>query len=155
MKKDSNLFYFSNYNKDHPLCDSINKNVIAKFKNECPQEAITEFTGLKSKMYSIQTETKTKKTVKGVKKSVINQEITHEDYQKTILNNTSMRHSRRAIRSQLHNIYYYELSKRSLSCFDDKRWIYEDGIYSWAYSHCQIAKNIKFGQQETIIIRKL
>lgn len=90
MKKDSNLFYFSNYNKDHPLCDSINKNVIAKFKNECPQEAITEFTGLKSKMYSIQTETKTKKTVKGVKKSVINLDH-YKDCRSTLFDKTSMR----------------------------------------------------------------
>ena len=27
----------------------------------------------------------------------------------------------------------YELNKVSLSCFDDKRYIYEDGITSYAY----------------------
>ena len=109
MKKD--LSYFSNYNKDHPFYDSINKKVIGKFKNEFSQEAITEFAGLKSKMHSIQTETETesKKTAKGVKKLLIKLEITHEDYRSTSFDKTSMKHNMRAIRSQLHNIYSYEL----------------------------------------------
>ena len=46
MKNDSHLFDFPNYNKDHPLYDQTNKNVVGKFKNECPNEAITEFVGL-------------------------------------------------------------------------------------------------------------
>lgn len=59
------------------------------FKNECTKDGITELVGLRSKMHSIQTETETKNTDKGVKKSVINQEITHKDYHNTLFNKTS------------------------------------------------------------------
>lgn len=31
----------------------------------------------------------------------------------------------------------------SLSCFDDKRFILDDGIHSYAYDHCQIKKLTK------------
>ena len=31
----------------------------------------------------------------------------------------------------------------SLSCFDDKRYILDDGIHSYVYGHCQIKKLAK------------
>ena len=37
------------------------------------------------------------------------------------------------IRSKLHRIGTYDVSKISLSCFDDKRYILDDGITSLAY----------------------
>ena len=33
----------------------------------------------------------------------------------------------------------------SLSCFDDKRYILDDGIHSYVYGHCQIKKFTKPG----------
>lgn len=47
MKKDSHLFDFSNYEKDHPLYDPTNKKVIGEFRNECPNDKIVEFVGLR------------------------------------------------------------------------------------------------------------
>ena len=41
----------------------------------------------------------------------------------------------KTIRSQNHQIGSYEINKVSLSCFDDKRYILEDGISSYAYGH--------------------
>ena len=41
--------------------------------SECLNDKIVEFVGLRPKMYSIKTESDSKKTAKGIKKSVINQ----------------------------------------------------------------------------------
>ena len=81
---------------------------------------------------------KNEKTAKGVRKYVIKKNITHENYKDCLLNGKQMLHSMRAIRSNHHQIGSYQLNKISLSCFDDKRYIHEDGIHSYAYGHCQI-----------------
>ena len=43
--------------------------------------------------------------------------------------------------SELHKIRTYEVCKFSLSCFEDKRCILDDGINSLAYFHKDILKN--------------
>ena len=45
------------------------------------------------------------------------------------------------ILSEKHNIGSYLLNKVSLSCFDDKRFILDDGINSLAYGPKNIDKN--------------
>ena len=44
----------------------------------------------------------------------------------------------KTIRSDKHEIGSYNLNKVSLSCFDDKRYILDDGISSLAYGHYRI-----------------
>ena len=39
------------------------------------------------------------------------------------------------IRSKKHKLGTYEIEKISLSCFDDKRYVLDDGIYSLSYFH--------------------
>ena len=41
----------------------------------------------------------------------------------------------RRIRSKNHNLGTYETNKRSLSCFDDKPYILENGINTLAHGH--------------------
>ena len=43
----------------------------------------------------------------------------------------------KTIRSINHEPGSYGLNKASLSCFGDKRYIYEDGVKSCAYGHYQ------------------
>ena len=45
-------FDFSNYPESHMLKNSCNKKVPGKFKDESASKCITEFVGLRSKMYS-------------------------------------------------------------------------------------------------------
>ena len=47
------LFEFSNYSKDSKFFNETNKKVVGKMKDEFGGVIITEFVGLKSKMYSI------------------------------------------------------------------------------------------------------
>ena len=75
------------------------------------------------------------KTAKGIKKNVIKNEIKHENYKDTLFNNKQMHHKMKTIRSQKHQLGSYEINKVSLSCFDDKRYILDNGIESYAYGH--------------------
>ena len=96
---------------------------------------VTEFVGLKSKMYSyVKNEQKGGKTAKGIKKNVIENNIKYEDYKNVVLNNEQLHHKIKTIRSQKHQLGSYEINKVSLSCFDDKRYIHNNGITSYAYA---------------------
>ena len=90
-------------------------------------------------MYSyIKDNDKGGKTAKGIKKNIIKNNITHENYIETLFNNKQIHHKMKTIRRQNHQLGSYEINKVSLSCFDDKRYILEDGINSYAYGHYKI-----------------
>ena len=136
---DKDKFDNSDYPESSPYFDKANKKVIGKFKDEAAGVPICEFVGLRSKMYSyIKDNKKGEKTAKGIKKNVIKKDITHEDYKDTLFNNREMHHKMKTIRSQNHELSSYEINKVSLSCFDDKRYIHEDGKTSFAYGHNNI-----------------
>ena len=136
---DKNKFDNSNYPESSPYFDKTNKKVIGKFKDEAAGVPICEFVGLRSKMYSYMKDNqKGGKTAKGIKKNVIKKNITHANYTETLFNNKQMHHKMKTIRSQNHQLGSYEINKVSLSCFDDKRYILEDGITSYAYGHYNI-----------------
>ena len=138
--KDKALFDNSDYPKSSKFYFDNNKKVIGKFKDEASGDPITEFVGLKSKMYSYKTENRENKTAKGVKKNVIKRELCHSDYRDMLYNCTTMRHKMRTIRSEYHQISSYQINKVSLSPFDDKRYILDDGITSYAYGHHLLKK---------------
>ena len=136
--EDRSLFDNSDYPKSSKFFYEENKKVIGKFKDEAAGKPILEFVGLKSKMYSYKKEPGENKTAKGVKKNVIKKEIVHSDYLNVLLNSEKMHHQMRSIRSELHQISSFHLNKVSLSPFDDKRYIFSDGITSYAYDHKNI-----------------
>ena len=45
------------------------------------------------------------------------------------------------IQAKKHKIGTYEIDKISLSCFDDKRFVLDDGVYTLAYFHKDCNKN--------------
>ena len=115
------------------------KKIIGKFKDKACGIPITEFIGLKSKMYSyVKDNEKGGKIAKGIKKNVIKNNIKHEDYKNTLINNEQMHHKMKTIRSQRHQLGSYEINKVSLSCFDDKHYIHDNGTSSYAYGHYKI-----------------
>ena len=138
--KDKDKFDNSDYPEYSPFFYKENKKVIGKFKDESAGIPITEFVGLRSKMYSyIKDNQKGGKTAKGIKKNVIKNNIIHDDYKETLFNNKQMYHKMKTIRSENHQLGSYELNKVSLSCFDDKRYIHNNGIDSYAYGHNNIS----------------
>ena len=133
---DKDKFDNSDYPENSPYFDKTNKKVIVKFKDEAAGAPIKEFVGLRSKMYSyIREKDKCGKIATGIKKNVIKKEIKHNDYKDVLLNNKQIYHKMKTIRSSDHQIGSYEINKISLSCFDDKRYLHENGIDSYAYGH--------------------
>ena len=137
--KDKDKFDNSDYPEDSKYFYGKNKKVIGKFKDEAAGVPICEFVGLRSKMYSyIKDNQKGGKTAKGIKKNVIKNNITHDNYRDTLLNSEQMYHKMKTIRSENHQLSSYEINKVSLSCFDDKRFLKDDGITSYAYGNHKI-----------------
>ena len=56
----------------------------------------------------------------------------------TLMINEQMHHRMKTIRSQRHQLGSYEINKVSFSCFDDKRYIHDNGTNSYAYGHYKI-----------------
>ena len=73
-----------------------------------------------------------------------------------LLNNKQLHHKVKTIRSQKHQLGSYEINKVSLSCFDDKRYIHDNGITSCAYGHYKIEQindtNLSFYQISVSIL---
>ena len=136
---DKDMFNNSDYPESSSYYCNVNKKIIEKFKGEACGIPITEFIGLKSKMYSyVKDNEKGGRTAKSIKKNVIENNIKHEDYKSTLINKEQMHHKMKTIRSQRHQVGSYEINKVLLSCFDDKYYIHDNGMSSYAYGHYKI-----------------
>ena len=136
---DKKLFDFSDFPTDNKFHNNENKKVIGKMKMEELNKPIAEFVGLRSKMYSVLFDNeKEKKTAKGIKSSVKDNEITHEDYRNVLTEKIQMKINQNTIRSNKHEVHSISQTKISLSCYDDKRYLKDDGISSFAYGHKNI-----------------
>ena len=71
-------------------------------------------------------------------KVVVEKEITHDDYKDTLFLESQMSHRVNQFCNEDHHIYTVERNKISLSAFDDKRYILENGVESIAYGHKDI-----------------
>ena len=125
------LFDFNNYSKDSTFYDHTNKKVIGKIKHEYGGAIIDQFIGLKSKMYSIRkingSESSTTKGVNIVTK--------FNEFKDVLFNKNVIRHKMKRMQAKKHKIGTYEIDKISLSCFDDKRFMLDDGVNTLACFH--------------------
>jgi len=136
MKNNIDLYDTSDYPKDHPLYSNVNKKVLGKMKDECAGTPIAECVCMRPKMYSIlKANEKNIKKAKGVKKSVVKKQITHENYKETLFGAKQQWYGMNILRSEGHEIYGTHLNKISLSPFDSKRWIGDDGIHTKVYGY--------------------
>ena len=78
-------------------------------------------------MYSLLAENSESKKAKGVNKNVVATTISDNKYKDVLLNIKCLRHSVNRIQSKDHRIGKYEIKKISLSCFDDKIYIQNNG----------------------------
>lgn len=77
-------FDSSDYPQDSPYFDKTNNKVIGRFKDEASGIPITEFIGLRFKMYSY---IKNKDNHKSDKTAVIKKSFQHRDFKDTLFNN--------------------------------------------------------------------
>ena len=109
--EDKYLFDFSDYPLNKNFFDPVNKKVIGKMK-----------------VFSVYNKEVTK--AKGV-----NEKIKHKEFVDVLFNRKVIRHNMKRIQSRLHKIRTYNVCKISLSCFDDKRYVLDNGISNLAYFH--------------------
>ena len=58
-----------------------------------------------------------------------------DGFKDVLFNEKIIRHKMKRIQSKKHKLGTYEINKISLSCFDDKRYVLDDGIRTLAYFH--------------------
>ncbi|KAJ4444899.1 hypothetical protein ANN_06697 [Periplaneta americana] len=121
-------FDTSVYSTNHILFSSHNKCVLGKFKDEIPNSHIDEFVGLKAKVYALKCSDFEIKKLKGIKKSVIRNALTFEDYATCRESGITTYTKNNAIRSYFHNVFTMCVNKVTLNSFDDKRVVLQDGI---------------------------
>ena len=134
-------FDTSDYPENHAsgIPTGINKKVLGMFKDEAAGKTIKEFVGLRAKLYSFVTDGgEESKKCKGIKKQVVENSITHEDYKTCLLTGKEKLKKQNIIRSYKHEVYTEEVNKVALSAGDDKRYILEDGIHTLAWGHYKI-----------------
>ena len=146
MKEQNDLFDLSNYPKNHFMYNDKNKKVIGKFKNESVNQ-ITEFVGLRSKLYAFTTDKSVDKDddeehkkCKGVKRSVIKKDISFENYKNTLFNKTNYDIKQNGFRSYKHQIYTETTKKIGLSYADDKTYIMDNCIDCLTFGHYKTKK---------------
>ena len=64
-----------------------------------------------------------------------------DKFKDVLFNEKIIRHKMKRIQSKKHKLGTYEIDKISLSCFDDKRLVLDDGIYILAYFHKDSVKS--------------
>ena len=133
--QDKELFDFSNYPVNSKYYDPKNNAVLGKMKDGFKGKIIREFVGLKSEMYSlINVDDEEVSKAKGVDKK-----MEHKEFVGILSNRKVIRHNMKRIQNKLHGLDNYDVYKISLSCFDDKRYVFDDGVNTLANFH----KNIR------------
>ena len=110
--------------------------VVGKMKIIYRGIPINKFVGLKSKMHSMLSDDgKESNTAKGV-----NIATEFNEFKDTLFNKKIIRHKMRLMQGKKHKMGTYEINKISLSVFDDKRFVLDDGIYTLTYFHRELRK---------------
>ena len=65
----------------------------------------------------------------------VNISIDLSEYKDILFTGKTIRHRKKRIQSKKHKIGTYEINKISLSSFDDKRFVLDDGIHMLTYFH--------------------
>lgn len=138
MKYNLAKFDTSDYPPDNvykmPL---VNKKVLGLMKDENNGRIMTEFIGLRAKLYAFRVLTdkdSVQKRAKGVKGSTL-RKITFDDYTKCALTHENLVKSQNLIQSKKHEVYTIRQNKVALSWNDDKRIVFPDktDTLPWGY----------------------
>jgi hypothetical protein len=122
----------SDYPKEHLLHSVKNKKVIGKFKDELNGTIMTEIVFLRSKAYCFES-TKlecNKKKLKGITMKTVEKKIKFDDYKNALLKKYKLINyeTMHVLNTTNHEMFVKEINKKTISPFDDKRYILNDGI---------------------------
>lgn len=135
-------FDTSNYSTNNtwnlPL---VNKKIPGLFKDEMAGNIISDFIGLRSKLYCIKTCDQVIKKAKGAKSSVV-RNLSVSDYENVLLSNEVIKRKNILFKSIKHQIFTQSVNKIVLSNKDDKRFICSNKISTLAWGNAAIFKNV-------------
>jgi len=101
-----------------------NKKKLGMFKDECNGNILSEFVGLKAKTYCLLLEDDhIIKKAKGVKKSVVTNNISISDYRNCLFHSKKIIRSQQNFKSEKHIVFTQLINKLALSNNDDKRFV--------------------------------
>ena len=66
-----------------------------------------------------------------------------DKFKDVLSNDKIIKHKMKRIQSKKHKLGTYEIGKISLSCFEDKRYVSDDGLYTLSYFHKDSVTNCK------------
>ena len=142
LKKHEHHFDFSNYDVNHINYNDFNKLTPLKFKDELGGRIITEFVGLRSKLYSLKTmDGLEKKTSKGTLKHVTKNKLYHEDYKQSLFGETMYYNDGVKIMHENNKMYTVNVMKNSLCPYNDKKFLTRnlDGTFiAKSFGHFQL-----------------
>ena len=142
MKENKQHFDFSDYPPNHPCYSTENKKVLAKFKEN--GMIISEFVGLRPKMYAYRFHENRKeacKKAKSVKSNIILSNLTFENYL-SVLKGEQINIVQYNIQSKNHKIYTLCQRKLALSGLDNKRFVLSNAVDSLPWGHSSIPLDI-------------
>ena len=134
-------FDTNEFAEDHPaVLEGLpivkkNKKKIGLMKDECGGKILTEWVGLRPKLYSFLTEEGEKQKAKGLTKAMKNKSLRHENFLKCLRTGESQARKQCLFRSRDHHIFTENMVKVALSCDDDKRFVLENGIDTLSLGH--------------------
>ena len=142
----------SNLPKDHVLYNTCNKGVMGMFKEETGGAHITEHVALRPKMYAILTESgEEKRRAKGVKKDIINNQLTFQMYKEIYLKERRQEEDVAhfgeftSLQSREHVVHTERAKRKFLSIYDNKRyWL--DANHSLPHGHYSFKHEIEIVQ---------
>ena len=130
------LFDTSNYPEDDLLFHDCNQAQLGYMKDEAAGKSIVKFVGLRAKMYAVDIVGKdTIKKSKGTSKPVVAKRLSMADYLSTLHSRVSKSNINCGFRTKGHEIKMQQQKKVSLSAFDTKRFILDDGISTLPFGH--------------------
>ena len=135
--------------------DTSKRKVPGMFSDEKPDQIIMEAIALKPKMYSLKTRVlKCKNTdpehmceeackfgntiVAKAITATAKKSISHDDYRTVLESRGTTITTVKSIRSYQHQLHTISVSKRGLSCFDDKKYILDNGVETLSYGHFRL-----------------
>ena len=127
FSNDKEMFDFSNYSTKSKYYDNWNKLVLGKMIDETAGVVIEELVRLKTKIYSyLEDDHSEHKKTKGINKNIV-ATISHNKNEDFLLNKKCLRHPMDRIQNKDYKTGTFEITKISLSCFDDKIYIHNSG----------------------------
>lgn len=136
MKKHIKYFDTSNFKCDNVYnMPCLNKQIPGYFKDEMSGDVISEFVGLRAKLYCIETNKNCSvKKAKGVKKCVV-KKLDINKYKDALFKNIEFKDSMYFIRSKNHCVYTQKVNKVVLNANDDKRQILNGSFKTLPWGH--------------------